>query len=223
MKKDTGSLAIPDQAPPIEPNEGTSPRRRGSDARGITNVGRRAVERRAYAVRHDNSILDLRVLDLSYDGCAVETIERLVPGELLNLSMLGRGFVRATVRWYKDRRAGLLFDPDQLPNTCRERAAERLPIAAQMSLRRSGRLGYPVRTSDLSVLGCKCEFVERPSIGERVWVKFAGLQAIAADVCWLADSNVGLQFRNPIHPAVFEVLLHRLRHDAAKMSLLEQP
>jgi hypothetical protein len=174
-------------------------------------LARRAVEKRAYAVREDNSVLDLRVVDLSYDGCRVETLERLVPGEMLKLSVLGSGFVKATVRWYKDRLAGLLFDPDQLPSTYRERNAERLHIAAQVSLRRSGRLGYPVRTSDLSPMGCKCEFVERPNIAERVWVKFAGLEAIEAEVCWLVGSCVGLKFKTPIHPAVFELLLARLQ------------
>jgi hypothetical protein len=211
MKIDRTISAAGDWPPQDEVVDEARRQRRISENGGISNVGRRAVEKRAYAVREDDSVLDLRVVDLSYDGCRVDTTERLVPGELLKLSVLGGGFVKATVRWYRDRQAGLLFDPDQLPSTYRERIAERLPVAAQVSLRRTGRLAYPVHTSDVSLMGCKCEFVERPGIGERVWVRFAGLQAIEAEVCWLADSNVGLKFRTPIHPAVFQLLLDRLQ------------
>jgi hypothetical protein len=176
----------------------------------VARAERRLVEMRAYAIRFDNSILDLRVVDLSYDGCAIETNERLVPGELLRLSVLGRGFVRATVRWYKDRKAGLLFDPDRREREYKERVEERLEVTAQVTLRRSSRTGYPVQTFDLTRFGCKCEFVERPQIRERLWIKFPDLDSLQAEVCWLADSTVGLKFLTPIHPAVFELLLERL-------------
>jgi hypothetical protein len=206
---DTSSSPGPDRALAQDAGGKACGRRRSSDA--ISNVTRRAVEKRAYAVRDDNSVLDLRVVDLSYDGCAVETIEPLVPGELLKLTMLGGLVVTATVRWYRDRRAGLLFDPDQFPSTYRPRLAERHHVAARASLRRSGRPSYPVSTFDLSAMGCKCEFIERPSIGERVWVTFVGLQPLEAEVSWLAESNLGLKFRTPIHPAVFELLLEKLQ------------
>lgn len=211
MKIDTSISTVTDCPSPGKTVAGARQQRRISETGGISNVARRTVEKRAYAVREDSSIIDLRVVDLSYDGCRVETVERLVPGELLQLSVLGGGFVKATVRWYKDRTAGLLFDPDELPSTYRERDTERLHVTLQITLRRAGRIAYPVQTSDVSVMGCKCEFVERPSIGERVWVKFVGLQAVEAEVCWLADAKVGLKFRTPIHPAVFELLLDRFR------------
>jgi hypothetical protein len=86
---------------------------------------------RAYALRFDNSIIDLRLRDLSYDGCTVETTEALIPGELLKLSVLERGFVRATVRWYKDRKAGLQFDPERQEREHRQRKADRVQITAQ--------------------------------------------------------------------------------------------
>lgn len=174
-------------------------------------VDRRAVELRAYAIRFDNSILDLRVVDLSYDGCAVESDERLIPGELLRLSVLGRGSAKATVRWYKDRKAGLLFEPDSTHHLKKERAAERIEVTATVGLRRSTRPNYPARVFDLTRFGCKCEFVERPEIGERLWVKFATLGLMQAKVCWIADSNVGLEFDNPLHPAVFDLLVKRLQ------------
>jgi hypothetical protein len=181
-----------------------------AEAPKITRSDRRTVEMRAYAVRYDDSIIDLRVLDLSYDGCGIETTAELIPGELLKLSVLGRGIVDARVRWCKHRKAGLLFDPEPRAQQHRERAAERLDIAAEVSLRRSGRISYPVRTFDLTRLGCGCEFVERPEINERVWVKFAGMESLASEVCWIAGSSLGLKFNTPIHPAVFDLLLSRL-------------
>jgi hypothetical protein len=171
---------------------------------------RRLVEMRAYAVRSDDSILDLQVVNLSYDGCAVETQESLIPGEFLKLSVLGRGFVNATVRWYQQRKAGLQFNPERVNRDMEERSAERLHIAAEIKLRRSGRISYPVQTVDLNRFGCKCEFIERPSIGETVWVKFSGLETVESEVCWLAEANVGLKFKTPIHPAVFTLLMNRL-------------
>jgi hypothetical protein len=165
---------------------------------------------RAYAVRSDNSILDLQVVNLSYDGCAIETQENLLPGELLKLSVLGRGFVNATVRWYQERKAGLQFDPERCNRDIEERSAERLSIATEITLRRSGRISYPVQTTDLTRFGCKCEFIERPSIRETMWVKFSGLESLESEVCWLADANVGLKFKTSIHPAVFTLLLNRV-------------
>jgi hypothetical protein len=169
---------------------------------------------RAYAIRFNNSIIDLRLVNLSYDGCAVETTEALVPGELLKLSVLERGFVRATVRWYKGRKAGLLFDPERREREYRERRADRPEIAAHLVLRRSARKGYPVRTSDLTRFGCKCEFVERPQMKERVWVKLAHLESMEAEVCWLVGSSVGLKFVHPIHPAVFDLLFDQLQSES---------
>lgn len=166
---------------------------------------------RAYAVRSDDSTLDLQVINLSYDGCAVETQERLLPGELLKLSVLARGFVNARVCWYEQRRAGLQFDPEHVNRDTEERSAERLSISAEIKLRRSGRVSYPVQTADLTRFGCKCEFIERPSISETMWVKFPGLESLESEVRWLAEANVGLKFKTVLHPAVFELLLNRLR------------
>ena len=58
--------------------------------------------------------------------------------------------------------------------------------------------------------GCKAEFVERPKLDEHVWVRFDGLEALEAMVCWVRGFEVGLEFENPIHPAVFEMLVSKL-------------
>jgi len=95
-------------------------------------------------------------------------------------------------------------------NCAQPRRAERVPLDAEVSLRRAGTHPFPVRVFDASPLGSKLEFVERPSVDERVWVKFAGLNAIEAMVCWVDGHIVGIEFVQPIHPAVFDALIRRL-------------
>jgi hypothetical protein len=134
-----------------------------------------------------------------------------VPGEKVKLSVLGRGAVNAVVRWYDARTAGLLFVEDRATRRQRwPRKAERIEVRGALSLRRSGRLSFRVCTFDVTRFGCMCEFVERPKIYERVWVKFDRLETIEAVVCWLEESRLGLMFKNPLHPAVFDMLLDRL-------------
>jgi hypothetical protein len=91
------------------------------------------------------------------------------------------------------------------------RRHDRSSVEAEVSLRRAGKLNFRVRLFDLSPAGCKAEFVERPELYEQLWVKFDGMEAIEAIVCWIAGSKVGMNFTRPIHPAVFALLLERLR------------
>jgi hypothetical protein len=92
-----------------------------------------------------------------------------------------------------------------------ERKAARVAINAEVSLRRSVQLGYRVRAYDASPYGCKLEFVERPELAERVWVKFEGMDALEGLVCWVDGFVAGVEFVRPIHPAVFDALVPRLR------------
>jgi hypothetical protein len=92
------------------------------------------------------------------------------------------------------------------------RRSERVAIHADVSLRRSGQHNYRVRVFDVSLHGCRVEFVERPQLDEQLWVKFDGLQAIEAEVCWLDGFAAGVNFRQPIHPAVFDRLVSALRN-----------
>ena len=91
------------------------------------------------------------------------------------------------------------------------RRSDRVAVNAEVALRRSSQLNYRVRAYDASPYGCRLEFVERPDIDERVWVKFDGLTAIEGMVCWIDGFVVGIEFTQPIYPAVFEALLPRLR------------
>jgi hypothetical protein len=171
---------------------------------------RRLVELNGYVIRSNKTIVDVKVLDLSYDGCSIATLVAFAPGERIKLSVLGRGAISASVQWYKGRKAGLLFYTGRLSKTKWPRKAERIEISAQASLRKSGRLNFRVSMFDVTRFGCKCEFVERPAVYERVWIKFDGLDPIEATVCWVEGSCVGLMYKYPVHPAVFDMLLARL-------------
>jgi hypothetical protein len=181
----------------------------GSDPSHEPRADRRLVELNGYVIRSDKSIVDVKVLDLTYDGCSIATLVPLLVGERVKLSVLGRGAISARVQWHKGRRAGLLFETGRISKTSWPRKAERIAVSAEVSLRRSGRLSYRVATTDLTRFGCRCEFVERPAVYERMWIKFDGLESIEATVCWVESSSLGLMFVHALHPAVFDVLLMR--------------
>ena len=83
----------------------------------------------------------------------------------------------------------------------------RAVLDAEVALRRSGQQGYRVTIHDASPHGCRIELVERPSIDERVWVTFEGLDAVEGLVCWVDGFVAGVEFVKPIHPAVFDRLV----------------
>ena len=178
-----------------------------SDALRTQRKERRRVEISGYLIRVDKTIVDVKLFDLSYDGCAVTTDVVLVPDEKVKLSALGRGATAATVRWYRGRKAGLLFQSEPVSRQKWPRKAERHPVRAQASLRRHQRPSYRVTMFDVTPYGCKTEFIERPVIYEHVWIKFDGLASLEAIVCWVEQSSMGLMYLNPIHPAVFAMLL----------------
>lgn len=177
---------------------------------------------RACATRGDGTMVDMMLLDLSHDGCGIDSPVPLLPGETLKLAVHGRGPATATVRWAAGGKAGLEFaeepGPGQGFNPAApvERRDERIGVDAEVTLRRSGKLNYRVRLHDLTQHGCKAEFVERPDMDELVWVKFDGMEALEARVCWAAGPAAGLVFSRPVHPAVFDLLLSRLKRSHAR-------
>ena len=78
-------------------------------------------------------------------------------------------------------------------------------------MRRAAKLAFRVRVYDLSPEGCRAEFVERPGIGEQLWVKFDGMEALEAKVRWIVGAKAGLKFVRPLHAAVFDLLIAKLR------------
>ena len=91
------------------------------------------------------------------------------------------------------------------------RETPRRTIAADVQLKRSVAANYTVHAYDLSERGCKVEIIERPRLGETVWVKFKGLEIMRATVRWTKGADAGLEFERPIDPRVLEWLLSQLR------------
>lgn len=173
---------------------------------------RRPVRLHALVMRSDRSTVDVSLLDLSYEGCGIETPIEFSAGETIKLSVLRRGGLDAHVRWYKDGRAGLVFAPEKVAERKHfPRQSERTALSADVSLRRVGQNSYRVRVSDLSPDGCKVDLVERPRLEERLLIKLDGLEVLEAQVCWVEGYMAGLRFEKTIHPAVFDLLLQRLR------------
>jgi hypothetical protein len=175
---------------------------------------RRRVAMIGYALREDGSSIEVMVLDLSYEGCGIETPVPLKLGEPLKLSVLRRGAISCQVRWYANGKAGVVFDPETHAAQQRQpqpRRSKRVAIDAEVSMRRLGQINYRVRLFDASPEGCKVELVEKPRIGEHVLVKMPALEALDSEVCWVEQFTAGLRFEKTIHPAVFDLLLERLK------------
>lgn len=172
---------------------------------------RRAVSLRALITRQDGAAHEISVLDLSCEGCGIETPVELEPGEAISLSVLDRGAIDTHVRWHKDGRAGLVFKPEE-PTEKKQwpRVSQRISISVEVSLRRLGQNQYKVRVNDLSPEGCKVELVERPRVGEHLLLKFDGFEVLDAEVCWVEGFVAGLRFEKPFHEAVFDLLVQRL-------------
>lgn len=94
-----------------------------------------------------------------------------------------------------------------------KRESSRRTIKAEVKLKRRGAINYEVRAYDLSETGCRLEFVEKPWLGETVWVKFEGLETLRAKVRWSGDFVIGLEFDHPIDPRVLEWLISGLPED----------
>jgi hypothetical protein len=91
-----------------------------------------------------------------------------------------------------------------------KRRSARIPLMAEVVMRRSGRFNHKVGIDDLSREGCRLVFLERPELDERVWIKFDGLESLEAAVCWVNENAVGVEFARPIYPAVFDLLVQRV-------------
>lgn len=172
---------------------------------------RRPVSMRGHAVLPDGTTTEVLLLDLSYEGCGAEIPAELKAGDTILLSVLGRGAIKADVRWYAAGKAGLVFQVEE-PDTSQQRPRinERVPLMAEVSIRRLGKANYRVTVYDLSLDGCRVEFVEAPRTGEHVLIRFEGLEILEAEVCWVEAYRGGLRFEKSIHPAVFDMLVARL-------------
>lgn len=90
------------------------------------------------------------------------------------------------------------------------RKSARVSLNAEVTLRRPGKSIYRVIAFDISPDGCNLEFIERPDLGESLWVKFEGMEQLEARVCRTSGFTAGVEFQRSIHPAVFTMLVRKL-------------
>lgn len=176
---------------------------------------RRTVGLDAHLHRGTGVIVPITIRDLSYSGCKVATPEPLIDGETMALSVPGRGRINVTVRWFDGAEAGLEFEPEPKPRNAEaeiKRIGERLLARAEVTVRKPGGPMWTADVADISPQGCRIGWVAKPREGDGMWIKFDGLEALDARVCWVEGRMAGLQFVRPFHPAVFDLLVARLQN-----------
>jgi|SRR4051812_446610 hypothetical protein len=168
---------------------------------------RRPIDIHGHLMRAGGHRHAVELMDLNCGGCGIRTPVELTPGESVKLSVLEREPVRAIVRWCRNGKAGLDFEAaTEQPKTMVERGARRIEVMGEISLRAAGRNSYRVRVRDLSTDGCKVEVVDVPRNGDRMRVKFDGIESIEAKVCWVEGHSAGLKFERHLHPGVLDLL-----------------
>ncbi|MEG8223731.1 PilZ domain-containing protein [Sphingomonas sp. HH69] len=70
-----------------------------------------------------------------------------------------------------------------------------------------GRRAHSVRIINLSPLGLMCRSDERVSVGERVTVWLPLVQDMPADIRWVEDGRIGMEFIEPIKPRIYDALM----------------
>lgn len=159
-----------------------------------------SLELRGFGVLEDGTKFALLIVEVGCTGCRIETQTALFLGAELKMGVLGgRAAVAARVQWQEDGCAELAFlDRKDATRPYVPRAHERLRLDAAVTLRQPGRRHYRALLLDLTPAGCKVQFVERPTQGERLWVRFDGLDTIEAIVIWADGWRGGLKFARPI-------------------------
>lgn len=91
------------------------------------------------------------------------------------------------------------------------RRAERLPLRADIDFRRLGEHRWRVNILDFSPQGCRVEVPVQVEPNEIIWISLPGLESIQGTVCWVKEWEVGVEFANPLYPAVFEMVRERMQ------------
>ena len=49
------------------------------------------------------------------------------------------------------------------------------------------------------------------SPGDRIWISLPGIESIQAEVCWVKEWTVGVEFSRPLYPSVFDMVRDRMK------------
>ena len=93
---------------------------------------RRPVRMSGHIALEDGTTAEAVLVDLSYEGCSIETPAPLSVNQPVTLSVLGRGAIEALVRWVSDGKAGLYFKALAAQRQQQRRVAERISVSAEV-------------------------------------------------------------------------------------------
>lgn len=90
------------------------------------------------------------------------------------------------------------------------RHCSRRRVEANAEFRRKRQIRYSIPIFDLSAQGCRIGSPERLLRGETVWLQLPSLQSQPATVRWAGLGVSGVEFDQPMHAAVYEMIAGRL-------------
>ena len=90
------------------------------------------------------------------------------------------------------------------------RRTERVPLRADIDIRRPGDHRYRVNILDFSPEGCKVEVPITVDLGDSVFISLPGLQPIEGKVRWKEGWAVGVEFVRALYPSVFDMMREKM-------------
>src|SRR3569623_552204 len=94
--------------------------------------------------------------------------------------------------------------------TSDHRSQERVGVRMPARLRDRAANKYDVHLLDLSVTGFRAEAHYSLDAGAIVWLTIPGLQGLEATVAWRRAAVLGCKFRQPLYPAVLDLIVRSL-------------
>ena len=102
-------------------------------------------------------------------------------------------------------------DQNKPPPESSARKSERVALELDAALRQRGGTGISVHIHDLSVDGFRASTHLDLEPGDDVWLRLPGLEPYQAKVAWAKGQYIGCAFERPLHPAVLEMIVGRIR------------
>ena len=85
----------------------------------------------------------------------------------------------------------------------------RVACRTSATFRERQRTRFDVEIVNLSTHGCAVKSAAPPVAGANGWIILPTLESWYANVAWCNDSLFGLDFSEPLHRAVAEMIIHR--------------
>jgi hypothetical protein len=100
---------------------------------------------------------------------------------------------------------------DNVTSLEERRRYQRLSLHSELQIRRVKETTKSTSVHNLCPAGCCVDTAVDLTEGERAWVRLPGLQSIPSTVRWAKEWMAGVSFDRPVHPAVFEMVIRRMR------------